>query len=223
MKRAYKSINFRRESLERIQLCNEIIREYMAQDLKLTLRQLYYQLVSKQRHPQHREVVQGARRPRLRRAPRRPHRLGRHRGPQPRAGHLGRVRKCPGVGRVDGVTLPPPPLGWAGELRRAVGGKGGLGRRAAPAREQVPRHLDGEPRLLVAERDVRERPAVPLLQRAHKNPILFYLGTTTRAARTWCATSRTASRCSASPATCASWRSPWSRSASTTRPRTRPR
>jgi hypothetical protein len=47
VKRAYKSINFRRDSLERIQLCNTIIREYMGQGLKLTLRQLYYQLVSR--------------------------------------------------------------------------------------------------------------------------------------------------------------------------------
>jgi hypothetical protein len=47
MKCAYKSINFRRESLNRIQLCNSIIREYQEQGLRLTLRQLYYQLVSK--------------------------------------------------------------------------------------------------------------------------------------------------------------------------------
>jgi hypothetical protein len=47
VKQAYKSINFRRDSLERIQLCNEIIRDYQGQGLRLTLRQLYYQLVSK--------------------------------------------------------------------------------------------------------------------------------------------------------------------------------
>lgn len=46
MKRSYKSINFRQESLNRITLCNRIVREYMEQGLKLTLRQLYYQLVS---------------------------------------------------------------------------------------------------------------------------------------------------------------------------------
>lgn len=47
MKTAYRSINFRRESLKRIQLCNSIIRDYTGQGLRLTLRQLYYQLVSK--------------------------------------------------------------------------------------------------------------------------------------------------------------------------------
>jgi hypothetical protein len=46
MKQAFKSINFRRDSLERIALCNKIIRDYQGQGLKLTLRQLYYQLVS---------------------------------------------------------------------------------------------------------------------------------------------------------------------------------
>lgn len=47
MKRLYKSINFRAESLKRIVLCNEVVRDYQRQGLKLTLRQLYYQLVSK--------------------------------------------------------------------------------------------------------------------------------------------------------------------------------
>jgi hypothetical protein len=47
MKCAYKSINFRQDSLNRIQLCNTIIREYQEQNLRLTLRQLYYQLVSR--------------------------------------------------------------------------------------------------------------------------------------------------------------------------------
>lgn len=47
MKRMYKEINFRSASLQRIQLCNEIIREYQDQHLRLTLRQLYYQLVSR--------------------------------------------------------------------------------------------------------------------------------------------------------------------------------
>jgi hypothetical protein len=51
MKHAYRSINFRRESLERIQLCNSIISEYMAADLKLTLRQLYYRLVARNAIP----------------------------------------------------------------------------------------------------------------------------------------------------------------------------
>jgi hypothetical protein len=47
MRQAYKSINFRRDSLERIKLCNTIVREYMDAGLRLTLRQLYYQLVSR--------------------------------------------------------------------------------------------------------------------------------------------------------------------------------
>lgn len=47
MKRAYKDINFRRDSLARIVMVNDIIKDYQSQGLRLTLRQLYYQLVSK--------------------------------------------------------------------------------------------------------------------------------------------------------------------------------
>jgi hypothetical protein len=43
----FKRIAFKDDSLERIQRCNEIIEEYQAQGLTLTLRQLYYQLVTK--------------------------------------------------------------------------------------------------------------------------------------------------------------------------------
>lgn len=43
----FRQIAFRRASAERIALCNAIIAEYRAQDLRLTLRQLYYQLVSR--------------------------------------------------------------------------------------------------------------------------------------------------------------------------------
>ncbi len=46
-KRAYKHKQFKPESLERIEECNAIITRYEAQDLRLTLRQLYYQLVSR--------------------------------------------------------------------------------------------------------------------------------------------------------------------------------
>lgn len=47
MKQKFRAVNFRRASLERIAFCNEIIEDYQAQDLRLTLRQLYYQLVSR--------------------------------------------------------------------------------------------------------------------------------------------------------------------------------
>lgn len=47
MKCAYKSVNFREDSKERIEQCNNIIADYQAQGLRLTLRQLYYQLVTK--------------------------------------------------------------------------------------------------------------------------------------------------------------------------------
>lgn len=47
MKEKFKSVNFRPDSLDRINVCNEIISEYLAAGLKLTLRQLYYQLVTK--------------------------------------------------------------------------------------------------------------------------------------------------------------------------------
>lgn len=43
----YKRLDFKAESLERIELCNQIIAEYLAQGLRLTLRQLYYQLVTR--------------------------------------------------------------------------------------------------------------------------------------------------------------------------------
>lgn len=46
-RKAFMSKNFRADSLERIRLCNEIIATYRRQNLRLTLRQLYYQLVSR--------------------------------------------------------------------------------------------------------------------------------------------------------------------------------
>lgn len=46
MKEKFKTVRFREDSLDRIRKCNEIIAEYSAQNLVLTLRQLYYQLVS---------------------------------------------------------------------------------------------------------------------------------------------------------------------------------
>ncbi len=45
--RRYKACNFRQDSLERIEICNKIIEKYESQNLRLTLRQLYYQLVSR--------------------------------------------------------------------------------------------------------------------------------------------------------------------------------
>lgn len=51
MKEAFKTFNFRRASLARIALCNDIIRDYQSQGLRLTLRQLYYQLVSRNEVP----------------------------------------------------------------------------------------------------------------------------------------------------------------------------
>lgn len=42
----YKQISLRPESLALIELCNQVITRYQAQGLRLTLRQLYYQLVT---------------------------------------------------------------------------------------------------------------------------------------------------------------------------------
>jgi len=42
----FKNINFRKKSLDQIKICNQIIEEYQNQNLRLTLRQLYYQLVT---------------------------------------------------------------------------------------------------------------------------------------------------------------------------------
>jgi hypothetical protein len=47
MKEFFKEVRFKPESLEKIEQCNEIIEDYQSQGLRLTLRQLYYQLVSK--------------------------------------------------------------------------------------------------------------------------------------------------------------------------------
>lgn len=46
-KQFFRGKKFKGDSLERIQQCNEIITEYLGQGLRLTLRQLYYQLVSR--------------------------------------------------------------------------------------------------------------------------------------------------------------------------------
>lgn len=43
----FRDVNFRRDSLARIDLCNQIIDDYLGQGLRLTLRQLYYQLVTR--------------------------------------------------------------------------------------------------------------------------------------------------------------------------------
>jgi len=47
MKEQFKDQNFRSESLELIAHCEEIVIDYLGQGLRLTLRQLYYQLVTK--------------------------------------------------------------------------------------------------------------------------------------------------------------------------------
>ncbi len=47
MKERFKEWNPREETLERVEQCDAIIAEYAAQDLKLTLRQLYYQFVAR--------------------------------------------------------------------------------------------------------------------------------------------------------------------------------
>jgi len=47
MKETFKEINFRPDSLDLIAKCEEIVTDYLGQGLRLTLRQLYYQLVTK--------------------------------------------------------------------------------------------------------------------------------------------------------------------------------
>ena len=51
MKTQYKSFNFRADSLAKIELANNIIDSYQAQGLRLTLRQLYYQFVTRNAIP----------------------------------------------------------------------------------------------------------------------------------------------------------------------------
>lgn len=48
---AFKRKAFADESLEKIRLCNDIIDDYLGQGLRLTLRQLYYQLVTRNAIP----------------------------------------------------------------------------------------------------------------------------------------------------------------------------
>lgn len=43
----FKSVNLKPASMQKIKICNEIIEEYLTSGLRLTLRQLYYQLVTK--------------------------------------------------------------------------------------------------------------------------------------------------------------------------------
>lgn len=47
MKEQFKSVRFRQPSLDLIETANEIVDEYLGQGLRLTLRQLYYQFVSR--------------------------------------------------------------------------------------------------------------------------------------------------------------------------------
>ena len=47
MKEAFRQKKFRKEALQIIELCNSIIEDYSRQGLRLTLRQMYYQLVSR--------------------------------------------------------------------------------------------------------------------------------------------------------------------------------
>ena len=47
MREAFRIVNFTAKSLDLIRICNEIIVDYSGQGLRLTLRQLYYQCVTK--------------------------------------------------------------------------------------------------------------------------------------------------------------------------------
>jgi hypothetical protein len=47
MKKAFVTRSFKSESQTKIDLCNTILAEYEAQGYKLSLRQLYYQLVAR--------------------------------------------------------------------------------------------------------------------------------------------------------------------------------
>lgn len=47
MRVSFREKNFSASSLQKIELCNEIITDYLGQGLRLTLRQLYYQLVTR--------------------------------------------------------------------------------------------------------------------------------------------------------------------------------
>lgn len=47
MRQQYKDFEFRKDTLKQIEVMNEVIREYMRQGFRLTVRQLYYQMVAR--------------------------------------------------------------------------------------------------------------------------------------------------------------------------------
>ncbi len=51
MKEAFTTVNFQQKSLAQLAEINQIISAYQAQNLRLTLRQLYYQLVTRNAIP----------------------------------------------------------------------------------------------------------------------------------------------------------------------------
>lgn len=59
MKEEFKPKAFGPDALARIEVCNDIIDDYLADNLKLTLRQLYYQLVSKNVIPNEEKSYKG--------------------------------------------------------------------------------------------------------------------------------------------------------------------
>jgi hypothetical protein len=153
-KQAFKTINFRRESLARIALCNTIIKDYQEQGLRLTLRQLYYQLVSRNVVPNTEKSYKA---------------LG------------GLVSDARLAGLVDWDAIEDrnrEPISWAEyenvqELVEETQYRYRLPRwegqenyvelwveKAALDRGQVQRHADGQPRIFVAVGHVRERRAL---------------------------------------------------------------
>lgn len=59
MKEQFKEVHFRPDSRSLIETCNQIINNYLGQGLRLTLRQLYYQLVTRNIIPNREQAYKG--------------------------------------------------------------------------------------------------------------------------------------------------------------------
>lgn len=196
MKMAYKSFNFKPETRERIRLCNTIVADYQEQGLRLTLRQLYYQLVSKNVIPNTEKSYKS----------------------------LGKVvSEARLAGLIDWDAIEDrnrEPLSWAeydsprefldlklhGYRRPRWEGQENYVElwveKAALAGVLHPLAAEFHATLMVnrgySSQSAMYESAQRFIENGDRHPILFYLGDMTPLARTWCATSTTGWSCSGS-------------------------
>jgi hypothetical protein len=165
MKQFYKNVNFTPRTIEHIAVIGGIIDEYVAQGYRLTVRQLYYQLVARgiientmQSYKRTTGVVNDARMAGL---------LDWD-AIEDRTREFIRRGRWGSGGEILGASRAPIPHGSldrAGCARVHRRGKRGVGRRARTSRPRVRRPVVGRPRLSVGHRAARVR-AVGCHQRA---------------------------------------------------------